>query len=163
MTHADALARMLINSVTMRGFADGSAVVAHQLVQARAWRLDPSGTRRRASVPVPEDAAGRLGHVPPMPLRETDLDAIAAPVVSMTVDPVGGEMFYLTRTGRRVGDHQEKALVRLAPTFAYVASNRLRMNAIEVVYLPARPDSVLIVDADLRWHRCAVPSRSTRR
>ena len=27
----------------------------------------------------------------------------------------------------------------------------------EIAYLPAWPDSVIVVDSDFRWHRCPLP------
>ena len=155
--HADALARMFINSVSMVSFGDGSALVAHELVWPRAWHVGRSGAPRPAQVPVPDAAAGSVGVMPPMPLRSEDLGKIAAPVVSMTVDPRRSELHYLTRSGRTTAPHLEKAIVRVSRDLRYLASYRLRINATEIAYLPARPDSVIVVDADFRWHRCPLP------
>lgn len=156
----DALARMFANSVSLYGLADGSAVVAHELVHARAWRVPPAGPPVRASIPVAEAVAHQIGYMPPMPLREEDLDDVATPVISLTLDEVGGDLFFLTRSGRRADGYLEKAVVRASADFSYLGSMRLPFNATEIALLRAEPDSLIIVDPDLRWHRCPVPDRA---
>lgn len=152
----DALSRMFMNGVTIVGHADGSAFVMHELVVARAWRLDRTGSPQRRAVPVSDGVVASLGRLPPMPLREEDLEHVAAPVLGAAPTGDGG-VVYLTRSGGRSGAHTTKALVRADRELTYQASNRLDVNAVGLAHLGADPAAVLVVDPDLNWYRCPIP------
>ena len=156
-THPDMIGRMFVNSVALLGYADGRAIVAHQFVLPRAWQLGSDGAAVRAALPVPDGAASALGFVPPMPMREGDLERMAVPVIAAAPDPASGGVLYLTRTGMRSGAFLEKAVIRVDRELAYVSSIRLPVNAVAMTYLAARPESVLVVDVDQAWYRCAAP------
>lgn len=153
----DALARMFINSVNVQAWPDGDVLVAHQFVLARAWHVGRDDRPRQRTVPVPDRVAAAVGVVPPMPIREEDLARMAVPVIDFGVDGRTGGIVYLTRSGDRREGGAEKAFVRADRDLGYVASSRLAINAVAFAYLPAHPDSVIVVDADQAWHRCPVP------
>jgi hypothetical protein len=148
---------MLINSVTLQGYPDGSALVATQFVRPSAWRLSREGEREQVTLPIAEATAAAVGWVPPMPLRDEDLTRVAVPVIESAADPATGGLLYLTRTGRQRGDFSEKVLVRLDRDLHYVGSVLLEQNAVALGYLPIVPDSVIVVDYEQAWYRCAAP------
>ena len=155
--HQDGLARMFVNSASLYGLPDGSAVLAHELIWPRAWLIPAHGAPRRVEVPLPERTSRQIGFVPTMPMREDELDDLLVPVMGLSVDPASGDIFYVTRTGDERDSHSEKAIVRATRDFVYLGSIRLPINAVEVVYLPHAPDSLIVSDYDLGWHRCPVP------
>lgn len=156
-TNADALGRMFLNFVTLQGYPDGTALVAHQFVQPRAWRIDAGARASLLDVPVPEQVAASLGYLPPIPFREEDLERIAAPVIASSADPGSGDLLYLTRSGRRLDAHSEKALVRVDRDLHYVGSRLLDVNAVALVYLPVASGSAIVVDDEQNWFRCEAP------
>lgn len=156
-TSVDALGRMFVNFVTLQGYPDGSAVVAHQFVQPRAWRLAMGTEPSLLRLPVPEAVAPSLGYLPPIPFREDDLERIAAPVIASAPDPETGDLLYLTRSGRQRGEYTEKALVRADHALRYVGSRLLDVNAVALAYLPADPTTAVVVDYDQNWFRCEAP------
>lgn len=157
----EALARLFANSVNIRGLADGSAVVVHEMIYPRAWAISSSGDAERYDVPIPEGLAEQAGVVPPMPIRDEDIGQLLAPALSIDVDPASRDVLYITRSGPGAEAGSEKAIVRVSSAFGYIGSVRLPINAAELVYLPSIPDSVIVSDNELRWHRCPIPNRST--
>ena len=156
-TNADALGRMFLNFVTLQGYPDGTALVAHQFVQPRAWRIDAEARASFLDVPVPEQVVASLGYLPPIPFREEDLERIAAPVIASAADPRSGGLLYLTRSGRKLGGHTEKALVRVDRDLRYVGSRLLAVNAVALAYLPGAPEIAIVVDDEQNWFRCEAP------
>lgn len=155
--HVDAIARLFVNDVVLEGYPDGSALVAHHFVAPRAWRVEPRGTVSSHAVPVAEAVRASIGHLPPIPFREEDIGRIAAPVIASAADPETGDFLYLTRSGRQREGRNEKAVVRVDGRFRYVGSRLLDVNAVVLAYLPSEPGSVIVVDTDGGWFRCAAP------
>ncbi|HEX6589940.1 MAG TPA: hypothetical protein VF039_13130 [Longimicrobiales bacterium] len=158
--HADALARMFVNSASLVGRPDGAAVVAHEMIWPRAWLVPARGDPLPVDVPVPAAVAEQIGHVPTMPMHEDDAAQLLTPVIGMTIEPNSGDIFYVTRAAPKEEHGSQKAIIRADERFAYIASVRLPLNAVKLVYLSAYPDSLIVSDYDLNWYRCPVPPRN---
>lgn len=153
-THADGLSRMFLNFVTLQGYPDGRAIVAHQFVEPRAWLVGTSSTER-VVVPLPRAVEASLGFVPAMPVSEEDIGRIAAPVIASAPDRMTGDLLYLTRSGRERDGRSEKAIIRADARLGYLGSTLLDVNAVALAYLAN--GVAIVVDDDMGWFRCRAP------
>lgn len=129
-------------------------LLLHGFYVPEAYVWSPSGIRTFA-VPVP-DANRRLFEDRRPVETEADLPHMPVVGVSPLVLPGSGSVVYLTRSGGKLSpDVWEKALIRVDSLFRYQASARLPVDAL--LAAPMRGDSVLVVSAEGRWHRCPAP------
>lgn len=147
----------MANQATLVAYPDGRAVLAHQVVVPRAHVVEPGGSEARTTpLPLPDGVRGAFGRLPASPLTEEELRALPAAVFDGAADPRSGDFLYLTRTGRRMEEHAEKAVIRVDRDFRYVRSYLLPVNAGFLGYFASSGASLVVDEAD-RWHRCSTP------
>lgn len=151
--------KALANATVLERARGGRVIVAHQFLVPRSHLVDlpPEGggapTVRDVATPLPEGVRNALGYRPEPPFLDEDMRRLLTPVLETAPDPQGGGIFYLTRTGRMLGDSWEKALVRVDADMTYVASWIFPVNVGPFAYLPASDEIVAVAD-DERWYRC---------
>jgi hypothetical protein len=146
----------LANAVVIAAFADGRAVLAHQFLEHRAFRIDGGRRPRAAPLPLPEGAQwGERAPTPP--ITPEVLGGIFTAALAASADPRSGDLLYVVRSGRRGADHHEKALVRADRRLRFRSAVRLSINATRVVALPGR-DRLLVTDAENLWYECPAPA-----
>lgn len=129
-------------------------LLLHGFYVPEAYVWSTSGIR---TVPVPVPDANRRLFQDPRPV-ETEADLPHMPVVGVSplVLSRSGSVVYLTRSGGKLSEGVwEKALIRVDSLFRYQSSARLPVDALLAAPLPG--DSVLVVSAEGRWHRCPAP------
>jgi hypothetical protein len=150
--------RTLVNMLTPT-LAAGTTrlVVPHQFVAPVANVVDVGGTppfdAREVRLPLSPDVVERAWWVPTFPYVEEELQGLVAPAIASTGGPTTGEITILTRSGAKLGEFQEKVLVRLDADFDVIAVYALPFNATHVVYLAAA-NRYVIMTFDEEWHRC---------
>lgn len=145
------------NLVALAGADDGSLFLAHRLARARAFRLRPDGGEPRAvRLALAPAEAEKLGVRPPTPFGEETLERIAVPVVDAAVGPAGGEVAYLTPSGRDAADGTPaKLLVRLGSGGKVRSVAELPVDARQLHHLPAL-GRWAVADETTVW-TCAAP------
>lgn len=141
-----------VNMLTGATRPDGSLVVIHQFYVPEAY-LWNAGEPAPFATPVPDGARELFEH-PRSVEREEDLQYLPVVALSTYVD-ASGDIIYLTRSGRHRSGYFEKALVRVDPTFHYVSSRLLPVDALFVA--PLTVDTAVVVSNEGEWHRCEAP------
>ena len=155
--------KTLENLVSLHTYPDGRIVLVHRFLSptARVVRFpaDPGADPVVASLPlpIPDGVKQAVGWMPSRPFSEDELMGILVPAMDVASDPSTGDLLYLTRTGRRVGEYMEKVVVRIDRDFAYQSSHILPANVVEMAYLP-RSGELITIDEDGAWGRCALAS-----
>lgn len=152
------------NATVLEPVGGGRVILGHQFIEPVAHLLDVSAegdpsTVRQVGVPLPGGVRGAVGYLPERPFTDESLSKLLAPMLDAASDTVAGEILYLTRTGRRIGDHWEKALVRADRDLGYLDSFVLPVNAGRFAYLPRRHEIIAVAE-DERWYRCPLAPRS---
>ena len=152
--YADMMVGGLGNSTLVETFADGSALVVHQLLAPRAFLV--SGDRLRVSplpVPTPDATAHLIENIPRAPVTEAQFDELLLPAMSLSVDRAAAEAYLLTRSGLSSEGHRERAILRTDHRLGFLAGYRLDVNAVQMAVLPRRQAAVVVDDMD-RFHLC---------
>ncbi|HSH45119.1 MAG TPA: hypothetical protein VK966_04655, partial [Longimicrobiales bacterium] len=113
------MVRALGNTALVETLADGSAVVMHQYMAPRGFLVDPDGEARQLTVPMPDGTVRQASFVPTIPLTDDQQSRIMLPAASMSVDRRRSELFVLTRSGGRVNDRAERAILRLGRDLSF--------------------------------------------
>lgn len=145
------------NFVTLNAFPDGRVVVAHQFVVPFAYVLPPGReTVERRPIPLPDGLAGEIGRLPPAPLDEDALRNLPTVAIEAVPDHRTGDLLYLARTGRKVGEHKERALVRVDDELRYLRSYRFDVHPMRLAYLASR-SLTIVADEEAQWYQCPTP------
>ncbi|HEX7049693.1 MAG TPA: hypothetical protein VF188_05725 [Longimicrobiales bacterium] len=153
----DPVIGVLANAAGIAVYPDGRIVVAHEMVVPYAYRLRlGSGGVERVALPLPDGIRESLEHLPPPPLTDERIRELPVVALSLAADAETGDLVYLTRSGRRLEDHMEKAIVRADAEFRYVRSYLLDVNAIRFAYLGSRDLSIVVDEVD-QWYQCPTP------
>ncbi|MBI4409692.1 MAG: hypothetical protein HY561_08300 [Gemmatimonadetes bacterium] len=156
--YADFAIKGLANLTVLETFHDGRAIVAHQFLFPHAYLFSwgDAAVPRRVPLPLPDGVRADVDFVPEMPVTDAVLERMVTPVIASAVDHRTGDFLYITRSGRRVRDFLEKAIVRLDRQLRYRRSYLLNVNAIHHAYLPGRAVSIVVDDLN-RWYECLTP------
>lgn len=157
VSHEDWRVRSLANSLDLSTGARGEVVVAHRFLVPRAYiaeSLEPGVPWRTVRVPLPDEARRWWGELPTSP-SETGVGWLT-PVLDGALHSPSGDYLYLTRSGREVGGHSEKVILRVDSHFTYLGGVRLLVNAGFMV-LDVQRERAIVVDAEDRWYTCPLP------
>jgi hypothetical protein len=148
----------LANLMEVVSYPGGRIVLAHRFFEPRAFLTDDvrRGSFTPVAIPLPDGLARSVGFQPVPPFEEEELKRILPPVIDAAADTETGDFLYLTRSGRRLGEHFEKAIIRVTPDFRYRASYLLPVNGGLFAYRSRERESIVVDDWG-RWHTCATP------
>ena len=152
--YADMMIGGLGNSALVETFADGVALVVHQILAPRAFRV--SADRAHVSVlavPTPDETAHLVQNVPRAPVTEAQFDHMLLPAMALSVDRAAGEAYLLTRSGRTVNGQRERAILRTDADLGFLDGYLLDVNAVHMAVLPRRGAALVVDDMD-RFHLC---------
>ncbi|HSG49851.1 MAG TPA: hypothetical protein VLA43_18655 [Longimicrobiales bacterium] len=133
---------------------DGHLILMHAFYVPEAYRWD-RGEVARYRVPVPD--AMRPFFSRPRPVeREEDMAHLPVVGISPYLDPVTGDVLYVTRTGDAgPAGTSQKALIRTDSILRYLRSGILPVDVLFAA--PLGSDSALVVSNQGVWHRCEAP------
>jgi hypothetical protein len=132
----------------------GPLVLLHGFYIPEAYLWDGEASTRRP-VPVPDALSPLFRNRRPVE-REDDLGHLPVVGLSPFVRAETGDVTYITRSGAMLdAETWEKALIRVDPSFRYLASGRLPVDALMAG--PLGRGDVLVVSNDGSWHRCEAP------
>lgn len=144
-TYADMTVGALGNSTLVETFPGATALVVHQLFAPRAFRVTHDESVVPLPMPTPDATAELADVVPQAPITEATLDDLLVPAMAMSVDRGRREVYILTRSGRRVDDRRERAILRTDDQLGYLGSYLLDAHAVHMAVLPRRR-AALVVD-----------------
>ena len=155
-SYDDMMIRALGNAALVEVMPEGDAVLVHQYLAPRAFRIDGQGNVAGASLPVPDLAAPTASFVPTAPITEAQMPRMMVPAMAMSVDPFRSEIYILTRSGRMIDGRPERAMLRLDRELGFLAAFTLNVAAGAMVFLPHRR-TALVVDEEDGFHACVLP------
>jgi hypothetical protein len=159
--YADMVVSALGNTTKVGVLGSGDAIVVHQFLSPRGFRVGPAGEIEQLRVPTPDATRAQLAYIPVPPITEDQVPRILVPVIAMSVDPRRGEVYVVTRSGRMNGEDGERAILRLDERLGLLDSFIMDMSARGIAYLPAG-DVVVVVDNQDRFHTCHLPREDRR-
>jgi hypothetical protein len=159
--YADMTIGALGNSALIDVLDTDDALLVHQFMAPRAFRVGPAGTMERLRVPVPDAASGQLAYVPVAPVTEDQLPLILLPAAAMSVDRSRSEVYLLTRSGRTAAGRPERAILRLDDRLRLLDSYTIDVMARAMAFLH-REGVALVVDDEDRFHACTLPASAGR-
>jgi hypothetical protein len=139
----DMMIRALGNAALVETLPGGDAIVVHQFLAPRGYRVAAHGVVTQIPVPTPDATLGQLTFVPKAPITEDQMLRMLLPGMALSVDDATDHVYLMTRSGRTVRGRPERAILRLDD---------------RMVYLPARQTALVVDDGD-RFHACILPSR----
>jgi hypothetical protein len=151
--YADMFVGALGNTTLAEVLPDGAALVIHQFLAPRAFRVGADGRAERLRVPTPDATRESIDYVPVGPIMEEQMERMLVPASAMSVDRTRAEVYLLTRSGRRIEAGTERALLRLDDRLGFIESFTLDFVARHLAYLPSE-QAVLLVDDEDRFHAC---------
>ena len=154
--YADMMVGAMGNATLVESLADGSALVVHQLLRPRAFRVSADrAVVAPLTVPTPDGTIALADAVPRAPITEEQFDRLLVPAMALSVDRARGEAYLLTRSGRTVDGRRERAILRTDDRLRYLASYLLDVNAVHMAVLPRRGAALVADDAD-RFFLCPI-------
>lgn len=157
--YEDMTVNALGNTALVESLPGGGAVLVHQYLGPRAYRISASGAVDLLPVPTPDGTRAAIPYLPRSPLTEDQFPLMLLPAMAMSVDPVTSEVYLLTRSGRELDGRPERAVLRLTDRLEFLEGYTLPVRAGTMVYLPRR-GAALTADDESRLHLCHLP-RST--
>lgn len=156
--HSDPVLGTLANMTVIATYPDGRAVVGHRFVVPFAHVIPADKSERTVAMPIPlpDGLRSSMARLPRDPISEENADEVPASVLAAAPDHHGGDLLYIARTGRRIDDRFEKAIVRVDPELRFRSAYLPGVNAIHIAYLANRSIS-LIADEEDRWYQCPTP------
>lgn len=151
--YADMFIGALGNTTLAEVLPNGAALVVHQFMAPRAFRIGADDAVAPIRVPTPDATRGSIDYVPVGPILEDDIDRMLVPASAMSVDPIRGEVYVLTRSGRRLDGRPERAILRLDAKLELIESYTLDFLARHLAFVP-RDGTAIIVDDEDRFHAC---------
>lgn len=158
--YADMFIGALGNTTLAEALPDGAALVIHQFMAPRAFRVGTDGRAERLRVPTPDATMASIDYVPDGPILEEQIERMLVPAAATTVDPVRSEIYLLTRSGRRVDGRTGRAILRLDDRLGLLDSYTLGFVARHLAYLPSE-QIVLMVDDEDGFHACDLRRRNS--
>jgi hypothetical protein len=132
---------------------DGALLIVHQFIEPRAFRVAQDGRIDRLRVPTPDGTRSSIGWVPTGPILEEEMQRMLVPAAAMSVDGTRSEVYVMTRSGRRLEEGAERALLRLDRSLGLLESYVVDVVGRHMAFL-AREATALIVDDEDRFHAC---------
>lgn len=154
--YQDMMINALGNSTLVETLPDGTALVVHQFLQPRAFRVGVTGAIEPLALPTPDGTRDQLPYIPTSPMTEDQFPLTHLPAIDMSVDPVRSEVYILTRSGGHVDGGSERAVLRLTDRLDFIEGYTLPVVVNSMVYLPRR-EGVLVSDDEDRFHLCELP------
>ena len=154
-SYPDMTVSALGNTALVETLPDGAALVVHQFLAPRAFRVG-TGPPEPLRAPTPDATRDQIDYVPTAPVTEDQLPRTLTPALAMSVDPGSGEVYLLTRSGRTRNGRPERAVLRLAGDLGFTAGFTLDVHAVGLVYLPRR-EAAIVVDDEDRFFLCPLP------
>lgn len=151
--YADMFVGALGNTTLAEVLPDGAALVIHQFMAPRAFRVSADGRAERLRVPTPDATRASIDYIPVGPIMEEQIERMLVPASAMSVDRTRAEVYLLTRSGRRIEAGTERALLRLDDRLGLIESFTLGFVARHLAYLPSE-QAILLVDDEDRFHAC---------
>ena len=148
------------NAARVESLPDGRALVLHEYLVPRAFSVEPSGRARRLAVPTPDATRDQLAFVPTPPLTEADHPRIHLSALGLSVDRARSEVYLMTRSGRRVGDVAQRAILRMDDRLGFLEAYTLDLPASRMAVLAGRRVAI-VADEEDRLYSCALPVRGT--
>ena len=160
-TYPDMTVNALGNSALVETLPGGDALVVHQFMEPRAFRLTVGGGAVPVATPTPDGTRDRIDYVLRAPVTDAQLPLMLLPAMAMTVDPVSGEVFLLTRSGRELDGRPERAILRLGPDLAFRQGFILDVPAAAMVVLP-RAGVAIAADDEATFYACPLNTDEAR-
>jgi hypothetical protein len=151
--YADMFVGALGNTTLAEVLPDGAALVMHQFMAPRAFRVNADGRIERLAVPTPDATKASIGYVPVGPILEEQIEKMLVPASAMSVDRARSEVYLLTRSGRRIDGGSERAILRLDDRLRLLESFTLGFVARHLAFL-SQSRTALLVDDEDRFHAC---------
>lgn len=151
--YGDMTVGALGNTTRVETLAPGSALVVHQFLAPRAFRVSlGTGEVSVLSVPTPDATADQIDFEPLAPITEDQLGDMLAPAIGVSVDRRRGEVYLMTRSGRWIG-RWERAILRLSRDLELLEAYTLDVHAVHMAVLPRRRAALVADDLD-RFFLC---------
>ena len=156
-SYPDMIVSALGNATLVRQLSDGSALLIHQFMEPRGFRVDPGGGVTSIRVPTPAGTLDAVDYVPTAPITDDQLGRALVPAIALSGDRGRGEVYLLTRSGRELNGRPERALLRLDEDLDLLRAFTLDVPAAGLAYLPDAGMAVVHDDED-RFYTCPLPS-----
>lgn len=158
MRITDGLLNALANMSVTAAYPDGRVVVGHRFIVPFAHILsaDAPGEAHRVPVPLPAGLRASLDALPEPPFDDSFARRVPTVLIDAAPDTRTGDLLYIVRTGRRVDDHFEKAIIRVDQDLAFRRAYLPGINAVRLAYLAEHSLSI-IADEEDRWYICPTP------
>lgn len=160
-SYEDMMINALGNATLVESLPDGSALVVHQFLQPRAFRVSAAGTVGALPFPTPDGTRQQIPYVPRAPITEEQMGQTLVPAMAMSVDRGRSHVYLLTRSGRNVDGRPERAILRLSEGLEFLEGFTLPVAAGSMVYLPRRRAALVVDDTDT-FHLCPLPRAGSR-
>lgn len=160
-SYDDMMISALGNATLVESLPDGSALVVHQFLQPRAFRVAAGGEAEALVLPTPDGTRDQIAYVPRAPITEDQLGLTLVPAMAMSVDRGRSHVYLMTRSGREVADRAERAILRLSEGLEFMDGFTLPVVAGSMIYLPRR-EAALVVDDSDTFFLCPLPARGDR-
>ena len=145
------------NAARVEALPDGGALVLHEYLAPRGFRVRPDGGVEPFAVPTPAGTMSQLDYVPVAPFSEEQVPHIMVPNLGISVDRAAGDVFLMSRSGRVVDDVQERLILRLDAAFEVVEAYTVGISADRMAILPKAGVAVVSDDVDALY-TCALPA-----
>lgn len=159
-SYPDMTVAALGNTALVETLSDGTALVLHQFMAPRGFRVSPTDQVEPLPVPTPAGTRESVDYVPTSPITEDQLPLALVPAMAMSVDDQAQEVFLMTRSGREVDGRLERVIMRLDSSLGFKAGYTLDVHASGMLYLP-RIGRALVYDDVARFHTCPLPGLET--
>lgn len=154
----DMIVSILGNTTKVGVLSGGDALVVHQFMEPRGFRVAMDGAFESLRVPTPDATRSQISYIPVPPIRDDQVPLILVPSIAMSVDRRRSEVYLLTRSGRIRGDNAERAVLRLDDRLGFLESYTIDVAARGLAYLPG-PELALVVDDKDNFHACRLTHR----
>jgi hypothetical protein len=155
--YEDMTVNALGNTALVESFSDGSALVVHQFMAPRAFKLTTGGEAVALAAPTPAGTRAAIDFVPRAPLTEDQMPRTLVPAIAMSVDTGRSEVYLLTRSGRERDGRPERTVLRLTESLEYLDGFLLDVPAVGLVYL-ARTGVAVVHDDEDQFFACPLPT-----
>lgn len=147
--------KMLGNLLAVAVLGD-QLLLVNQYLTPRAYLWSPATGTRALEAPVAREFKESIGYIPPIPLDESALEPVLAVALSAASHPARDQFAVLLRSGAKIGERFEKAVVITDAELNYLDAVRLPMNAGHLAIL-RDSDRLVLVDEEGQWHTCPLP------
>jgi hypothetical protein len=151
--YGDMTVGALGNSALVGVLESGDALLVHQFMSPRAFRVGLAGGAEPLRVPVPDATSARASYIPVAPITEDQLPLILLPAAAMSIDLKRSEVYLLTRSGRSRDGRPERAILRLDDRLRLLDAYTIDVMARAMAFL-SRTGAAIVVDDEDRFHAC---------